>query len=82
MQELARAQQIRWRTATSVANRRQAVLIHSKGGYPIHLVVCEYRNKLELTVVLRKLGLLAAMMLFSLSFYYGLARLVMCAASL
>ena len=81
MQELARTQQIWGRTATSVANRRRAVLLHSEGGYPIHLLVCEYRNKLELTGVLRKLGLLTAL-LFSLNLDYGLARLVMWAASL
>jgi len=81
MQGLVIVQEIRQRTATSEANLRQEV-IRSECGYPIHLAVYEYRNNPELTVVLRKLGLLTAMLLFSMSFYYGLARLVMWAASL
>jgi hypothetical protein len=85
MQALVRVQEIQQRTATFDAtyelNPRQEV-IRGEGGYSVHFAVYAYRNNLELPVVLQKIGLLTAMLLFSMSFYYGLARVAIWAVSL
>ena len=46
----------------------------------VYLVVCEYYDTSKLTVVLQNVGVWIGMLLFSVSFYYGLARLVMWAS--
>jgi hypothetical protein len=48
-------------------------------GYPVRadLAACEYCEIPKLTGVLPKLGVLTAMLLFSVSFYYGFVRLAM-----
>jgi len=48
----------------------------------VYLTVREYSDTQKLTVVLQNVGVWTGMLLFSASFYYGLARLVICAASL
>jgi hypothetical protein len=83
MQELARTQEIRQPPAAYVVNLRQEAM----SGEPGHLIlafltVCEYSDTPKLTVVLQNVGVWTGMLLFSASFYYGLARLVIWAASL
>ena len=83
MQELVGTQEIRQQPALYVVNLRQKVL----RGEPVHLIpvylkVCEYYDTPKLALVLPRVGLLTGMLLFSMSFYYGLARLVMWVASL
>lgn len=48
----------------------------------VFLPVCENYDIPKLTVVLQNVGVWTGMLLFSVSFYYGLARPVMWAASL
>jgi hypothetical protein len=71
------------RAATTEASPRRAAIC-SECGYPVcaDLAACEYCEIPKLTGVMPKLGLLTAMLLFSLSFYYGLARIAIWAASL
>ena len=83
MQELARTQEIRQQPAAYEVNLRQRTM----SGEPGHLIlayltVCEYYDTSKLTVVLQNVGVWTGMLLFSASFYYGLARLVIWAASL
>jgi len=49
---------------------------------PSHLVPCERNDSRRFIVIFQRLGLLFGMLLFSMSFYYSLARLVMWVASL
>jgi hypothetical protein len=82
MQELVTAQELRQQPAAWEVNLRPEVMCRE----PDHLIlayltVCARYNTPKLTVVLRKIGFWAGMLLFSMSFYYGLARLAMWAAS-
>jgi len=49
---------------------------------PTHLLPCERYDSRRFIVIFQRLGLLVGMLLFSMSFYYSLARLVMWVASL
>ena len=49
---------------------------------PVQDTVCWYYDAPKLMMVLPNVGTWTGMLLFSLGFYYGLARLVMWAASL
>jgi len=49
---------------------------------PSHLLPCERNDSRRFIVIFQRLGLLFGMLLFSMSFYYSLARLVMWVASL
>jgi hypothetical protein len=49
---------------------------------PARDTVCRYYDAPKLTIVWPRVGTWTGMLLFSLGFYYGLARLVMWAASL
>ena len=47
----------------------------------LYITICARYDTPKLTAVLEKIGLWTGMLLFSMSFYYGLARLLMWAAS-
>ena len=79
MQELARTQGIWQQPAAYEVNLRQEAL---SGEPSLLITVREYSDTPKSTVVLQNLGVWTGMLLFSVSFYYGLARLVMWAASL
>jgi hypothetical protein len=81
MQELVRTREIRQQPAHEV-NLPQEVM----SGGPVHLILAylivrEYETP-KLSVVLQNIGVWTGMLLFSMSFYYGLVRLVMWASSL
>jgi hypothetical protein len=83
MQELVTAQELRQQPAAYEVNLRPEEMCRE----PHHLIlayltVCSRYDTPKVTVVLGKIGFWTAMLLFSMSFYYGLARLVMWAASL
>jgi len=87
MQELARTQEVWQQPAAYEVNLRQEAM----SGEPDHLILAhltvrEYSDTPKSTVVLQHVGVWIGMLLFSLCFYYGLARLttrlVMWAASL
>jgi hypothetical protein len=83
MQELARTQEIWQQPAAHEVNLRQEAM----SGEPDHLtlayfIVCEYDETPKLRVVLQNVGVWIGTLLFSASFYYGLGRLVIWAASL
>jgi hypothetical protein len=83
MQELARTQEIWQQPAVYEVNLRQEAM----SGEPGHLILAyltvrDYSNTSKSTVVLQNVGVWTGMLLFSASFYYGLARLVIWAASL
>jgi hypothetical protein len=83
MQELARTQGIWQQPAAYEVNLRQEAMSGEPGLLIMAcLTVREYSDTPKSTVVLRNLGVWTGMLLFSVSFYYGLARLVMWAASL
>jgi hypothetical protein len=48
---------------------------------PTHLLPCERYDSRRSIVIFQRLGLLVGMLLFSMSFYYSLARLVMWVAA-
>ena len=83
MQELARTQEIRHQPAEYEVNLRQEAMSGKPGHLVLaHLTVCEYSDTPKLTVALQRIGVWTGMLLFSASFYYGLARLVIWAAAL
>jgi hypothetical protein len=78
MQELAKTQEIRRQPAAYEVSLRQEAM----SGEPGHLILiyltgCEYNDTSRLTMVLQNVGVWIGMLLFSVSFYYGLARLLM-----
>jgi hypothetical protein len=78
MQELAKTQAIRRQPAAYEVNLRQKVMSGEPGRLIlIYLTVCEYYDTSKLTVVLQNVGVWIGMLLFSVSFYYGLAHLLM-----
>ena len=83
MQELASTQGIWQEPAAYEVNLRQEPMSGEPGLLILAcLTVREYSDTPKSTVVLQNLGVWTGMLLFSVSFYYGLARLVMWAASL
>jgi hypothetical protein len=83
MQELARAQEGWQQPAAYEVNLRQEAM----SGEPRLLILAcltvrEYSDTPRSTVALQNVGVWTGMLLFSASFYYGLARLVIWAASL
>jgi hypothetical protein len=83
MQELAGTQEIRQQPAAYEVNLRQESMSREPGHLILaYLTVREYSDTPKLTVVLQNVGVWTGMLLFSASFYYGLARLVVWAASL
>jgi hypothetical protein len=82
MQELVTTQELR-QPAAYEANLRPEVMCREPDHLIlVYLTVCERNDTPKLTVVLQNIGFRTGMLLFSMSFYYGLARLVMWAASL
>jgi hypothetical protein len=83
MQELATLQGNRQQPAAYEMNFREEI-ISAETCHPImaRLAVCGYYDAPKLTVILQNATAWTGMLLFSVSFYYGLARLVMWAASL
>jgi hypothetical protein len=82
MQGLASTQEIRQQPAASEVNLRQEAMSGEPGHLILaYLIVREYSDTPKLTVVLQHVGV-TGMLLFSASFYYGLARLVIWATSL
>jgi uncharacterized protein Usg len=83
MQELVMAQELRQQMAAYEVNLRPEVMCREPDHLKLaYLTVCERYDTPRLTVVLQNIGFWTGMLLFSMSFYYGLARLVMWAASL
>jgi hypothetical protein len=83
MQGLARTQEIWQQPAAYEVNLRQEAMSGEPGLLILAcLTVREHSDTPKSTVVLQNLGVWTGMLLFSVSFYYGLARLVMWAASL
>ena len=83
MQELITAQELRQLPAAWEVNLRPEVMCREPDHLKLaYLTACERYHTSRLTVVLQNIGFWTGMLLFSLSFYYGLARLVMWAASL
>jgi hypothetical protein len=83
MQELVMAQELRQQLAAYEVNLRPEVMRREPDHLKLaYLTVCERNDTPRLTVVLQNIGFWTGMLLFSMSFYYGLARLVMWAASL
>ena len=83
MQELTRTQEVWQQPAAYEVNLRQEAMSGEPGHLILaHLTVREYSDTPKSTVVLQNLGVWTGMLLFSASFYYGLARLVIWAASL
>jgi hypothetical protein len=83
MRELVTAQVLQQQRAEYEVNLRPEVMYRE----PDHLImasitVCGRYDTPKLTAVLGKIGFWTGMLLFSISLYYGLARLVMWAASL
>ena len=77
------AQEFRQQMAAYEVNLRSEVMCREPDHLKLaYLTVCERYDTPRLTVVLQNIGFWTGMLLFSLSFYYGLARLVMWAASL
>ena len=82
MQELARTQGI-WQQPAAYEVLQQEAMSGEPGLLILaYLTVREYSDAPKSTVVLQNLGVWTGLLLFSVSFYYGLARLVMWAASL
>jgi len=83
MQGLARTQEIRQQPAASEVNLRQEAMSGEPGHLILaYLIVREHSDTPKLRVVLQHVGVWTGMLLFSASFYYGLARLVIWATSL
>jgi hypothetical protein len=83
MQELVKRQELRQQPAAYEVNLRPEVMCQEPDHWqPAYLTVCERYDTPRLTVVLQNIVFWTATLIFSLSFYYGLARLVMWAASL
>jgi hypothetical protein len=76
MQELIRPQEICQQLPAYEVNHRQEVMFAEPDHLTLaYFIVCECNETRKLTVVLQKIGSLTGMWLFSLCFYYGLARL-------
>ncbi len=76
MQELTRTQEVWQQPAAYEVNLRQEAMSGEPGHLILaHLTVREYSDTPKSTVVLQNVGVWTGMLLFSLCFYYGLARL-------
>jgi hypothetical protein len=82
MQELVTARELRQQPAAHEVYLRPEIMRREPDRLILaYITICARYDTPKLTAVLEKLGLWTGMLLFSMSFYYGLARLVMWAAS-
>jgi hypothetical protein len=76
---LARTQEIRRNPAVyQVDLRQEGACSEANLLILAYLAFCDFHNTPKLTLDLPKVGVWIGMLLFSVSFYYGLARVVIC----